>query len=43
MHAAMYAASRLATGVTDVLIRLSIDEEDPGDLITDLQQALLAK
>ena len=41
-HAAMDAASRLAAGVTDDLIRLSIGVEDPDDLIIDLQQALQA-
>ena len=39
-HAAMDAASRLAAGVTDDLIRLSIGVEDPDDLIADLTQAL---
>lgn len=39
-HAAMDAASRLAAGVTDDLIRLSIGVEDPDDLIADLAQAL---
>ncbi|HEY0924249.1 PLP-dependent aspartate aminotransferase family protein [Rheinheimera pacifica] len=41
-HAAMDASSRLAAGVTDDLIRLSIGVEDPADLIADLQQALQA-
>ncbi|MFI8417076.1 trans-sulfuration enzyme family protein [Serratia sp. NPDC078593] len=39
-HAAMDAASRLAAGVNDNLIRLSIGVEDPRDLIADLEQAL---
>lgn len=39
-HAAMDAASRLASGVNDNLIRLSIGVEDPQDLIADLEQAL---
>lgn len=39
-HAAMDAASRLASGVNDNLIRLSIGVEDPKDLIADLEQAL---
>lgn len=39
-HAAMDASSRLAAGVTDDLIRLSIGVEHPADLIADLQQAL---
>ncbi len=39
-HAAMDAPSRLAAGVTDDLIRLSIGVEHPADLIADLQQAL---
>jgi len=41
-HAAMDAPSRLAAGVTDDLIRLSIGVEDAEDLIADLQQALQA-
>ncbi|MDR6964078.1 trans-sulfuration enzyme family protein [Shewanella putrefaciens] len=40
-HAAMDAASRLASGVNDNLIRLSIGVEDPQDLIADLEQALV--
>ncbi|MBW3525357.1 PLP-dependent aspartate aminotransferase family protein [Shewanella sp. NKUCC05_KAH] len=39
-HAAMDATSRLASGVNDNLIRLSIGVEDPQDLIADLEQAL---
>lgn len=39
-HAAMDVASRLASGVNDNLIRLSIGVEDPQDLIADLEQAL---
>ncbi|MGI2092301.1 trans-sulfuration enzyme family protein [Shewanella oncorhynchi] len=39
-HAAMDAASRLASGLNDNLIRLSIGVEDPQDLIADLEQAL---
>lgn len=40
-HAAMDAASQLASGVNDNLIRLSIGVEDPQDLIADLEQALV--
>ncbi|WP_312018327.1 PLP-dependent transferase [Shewanella profunda] len=36
----MDAESRLASGVNDNLIRLSIGVEDPQDLIADLEQAL---
>lgn len=39
-HAAMDIASRLASGVNDNLIRLSIGVEDPQDLIAALEQAL---
>lgn len=39
-HAAMDVESRLASGVNDNLIRLSIGVEDPDDLIADLAQAL---
>ncbi|MDR9767474.1 PLP-dependent aspartate aminotransferase family protein [Shewanella baltica] len=39
-HAAMDVASRLASGVNDNLIRLSIGVEAPQDLIADLEQAL---
>ncbi|MDR9765006.1 PLP-dependent aspartate aminotransferase family protein [Shewanella baltica] len=40
-HASMDATSRLASGVNDNLIRLSIGVEDPQDLIADLEQALV--
>jgi methionine-gamma-lyase len=39
-HAAMTPAQRLAAGVSDDLIRLSIGVEAPADLIADLNQAL---
>ena len=33
---------RLATGITDGLIRISVGLENPDDLIADLRQALEA-
>ncbi|MEI8243595.1 MAG: aminotransferase class I/II-fold pyridoxal phosphate-dependent enzyme, partial [bacterium] len=39
-HAAMPRAERLARGITDGLVRLSVGLESPGDLIADLEQAL---
>ena len=39
-HREVPAAYRLAAGVTDHLIRLSIGLEDPDDLIADLDQAI---
>jgi cystathionine beta-lyase/cystathionine gamma-synthase len=39
-HAAVPVEQRLATGITDGLIRISVGLENPDDLIADLQQAL---
>ncbi len=39
-HAAMAREDRLAAGITDGLVRLSVGCEDREDLVTDLQQAL---
>jgi methionine-gamma-lyase len=39
-HAAVPAAERLAAGLTDGLVRLSVGLEDVEDLIDDLEQAL---
>lgn len=39
-HASIPRDVRLAHGIADGLIRLSVGIEDPGDLIADLQQAL---
>lgn len=39
-HASYDAADRLAHGITDSLVRLSIGLEDPEDLIADLNQAM---
>jgi cystathionine beta-lyase/cystathionine gamma-synthase len=36
------AAQRLATGITDGLIRLSVGLENPDDVIDDLRRALAA-
>jgi cystathionine beta-lyase/cystathionine gamma-synthase len=37
----MFSASeRLAAGITDDLVRLSLGLEDPADLISDLDRAL---
>ncbi|PYT08055.1 MAG: cystathionine gamma-synthase [Acidobacteria bacterium] len=41
-HAAVPAEQRLATGITDGLIRLSVGLEEPDDIIEDLRQALAA-
>ena len=41
-HAAVPVEQRLATGITDGLVRLSVGLEDPGDLIADLRRALTA-
>jgi cystathionine beta-lyase/cystathionine gamma-synthase len=39
-HAAVPIEQRLATGITDGLIRISVGLENPDDLIADLQRAL---
>jgi cystathionine beta-lyase len=39
-HASVPLAERLARGVTDKLVRLSVGLEDPDDLIADFEQAL---
>ncbi|MFP3913746.1 MAG: trans-sulfuration enzyme family protein [Actinomycetota bacterium] len=39
-HAAIPREERLATGITDGLVRLSVGMEDTEDLISDLEQAL---
>jgi cystathionine beta-lyase/cystathionine gamma-synthase len=41
-HAAVPEAQRLATGITDGLIRLSVGLENPDDVIDDLRRALAA-
>lgn len=41
-HAAVPAGQRLATGITDGLVRLSVGLENPDDLIADLRRALTA-
>lgn len=41
-HAVVPAEARLAAGITDGLVRLSVGLEDPSDLIADLEQALQA-
>ncbi len=41
-HAAVPVEQRLATGITDGLVRLSVGLENPDDLITDLRRALTA-
>jgi cystathionine beta-lyase/cystathionine gamma-synthase len=41
-HAAVPLAQRLATGITDGLIRLSVGLENPADIIDDLRRALAA-
>ncbi|NEG55190.1 O-acetylhomoserine aminocarboxypropyltransferase/cysteine synthase family protein [Bifidobacterium platyrrhinorum] len=41
-HREVPAEARVAAGVTDNLIRLSIGLEDPDDLIADLEQAIAA-
>lgn len=39
-HATMSRDNRLAAGITDGLVRLSVGCEDPDDLLDDLEQAL---
>jgi cystathionine beta-lyase/cystathionine gamma-synthase len=39
-HAAVPAAQREATGITDGLVRLSVGLEDPADVVADLERAL---
>ena len=39
-HASMRPETRLAAGITDDVIRLSVGIEDPNDLVADLTQAL---
>ena len=39
-HASMSPEERLARGITDSLVRLSVGLEDPEDLIADFDQAL---
>ena len=39
-HGAIPRATRLANGIKDELIRLSVGLEDEADLIADLKQAL---
>ena len=39
-HAGMARADRLAGGITDGLVRLSIGIEDVEDILSDLEQAL---
>lgn len=41
-HGSVPREERLAIGITDGLIRLSVGLEDPRDLIADLEQALVA-
>jgi cystathionine gamma-synthase len=41
-HAAIPGEMRLSAGVNDRLMRLSVGIEDPGDLISDLEQAFAA-
>ena len=41
-HDPIPAAQRVAVGITDSLVRLSVGLEDPKDVIADLEQALLA-
>jgi cystathionine beta-lyase/cystathionine gamma-synthase len=41
-HAAVPVEQRLATGITDGLVRLSVGLENPDDLIDDLRRALSA-
>lgn len=42
-HADVPREQRLAAGITDGLVRLSVGLEDPGDVIDDLDQALAAR
>jgi cystathionine beta-lyase/cystathionine gamma-synthase len=39
-HAGMARADRLAAGITDGLVRLSVGIEDLADILADLEQAL---
>ena len=39
-HASMARADRLAAGITDGLVRISVGIEDVADILSDLQQAL---
>ena len=39
-HASVPPEERLAKGITDRLVRLSIGLEEPADLIEDFEQAL---
>uniref|UniRef100_A0A7C4CC62 L-methionine gamma-lyase n=1 Tax=candidate division WOR-3 bacterium TaxID=2052148 RepID=A0A7C4CC62_UNCW3 len=39
-HAGVSREARLAAGITDGLVRLSVGIEDPADIITDLEQAM---
>jgi len=39
-HASMSRENRLAAGITDGLVRLSVGIEDLEDIIADLEQAL---
>jgi cystathionine beta-lyase/cystathionine gamma-synthase len=41
-HAPLSPEERLALGISDSLIRLSVGIEDPEDLMEDLDQALAA-
>ena len=41
-HASMPLKERLAMGVTDTLVRLSVGLEDPEDLCEDLRRAMEA-
>jgi methionine-gamma-lyase len=40
-HADIPAGTRVALGIPDGLIRLSVGLEDPPDIIADLEQALI--
>lgn len=42
-HADVPREQRIAAGITDGLVRLSVGLEDPGDVIDDLDQALAAR
>jgi cystathionine gamma-lyase len=41
-HASLPAAARLALGIGDGLIRLSVGLEDPADLVADLEGGFAA-
>jgi cystathionine beta-lyase/cystathionine gamma-synthase len=41
-HASIPREERIANGLTDTLMRLSIGIEDADDLIADLEQALMS-